>query len=75
MDQHKAVHIIVSAIVVAALLCLLNQELMEKIADRTFQSIELFLRQLDKFAVNYQLMRGNYYDTKGTGESTVNNDS
>lgn len=74
MDRQQMARIIVSAIIISALICLFNTELMDRLADRTFRSTEMFLRQLDKFAVNYQLMRGNYYDTKGTRESSVDND-
>lgn len=55
-------------------LFLLKPEILETVADNILECIMVFLRALDNLAVDYQLMRGNFFDESNKhGEATTEN--
>lgn len=53
---------VIAAIVIAAIILMMNPDFMDKMSVRFFNSMVILLRAIDKFTVDYQLMRGVWKD-------------
>lgn len=65
MYKKDLTSIIISAIIIAAVILMMNPSIMEKMSDATCNSALAVLKSIDRFTVNYQLQRGLWADAKG----------
>lgn len=75
MHKEDLTGAIISAIIIAAFVLMLNPQVMERIADAMCNSALAFLRAVDRFTVDYQLQRGIWEDVKGQGIPEAERDS
>jgi len=67
MYRRDLTGIIISAIIIAAVILMMNPSIMERISDATCKSALAVLKAVDRFTVDYQLSRGLWADAKGDG--------
>lgn len=65
MYRKDLTSIIITAIIIAAVLLMMNPSIMERMSDATCNSMLAILKAVDRFTVNYQLQRGLWADAKG----------
>ncbi len=65
MNKRDLTGVIISAIIIAAIILMMNPSIMEKITDATCKSALAVLKSVDRFTVDYQLSRGLWADAKG----------
>lgn len=62
---------VIAAIIIAVIILLMNPDFMDKMSMRFFSSMVILLRAIDKFTVDYQLMRGVWKDAATTQSNTA----